>query len=275
MEKEYFNENYTKKQLYNLYTEAMCDEISDSRFVRIKDALHETVHLGQFSSDTFIDLLDTLFILQDSALRDIESGNFAIFYKAYESHFNGIPEDFYYVSIFLRTIYTDYKNISNIDEYKWLCDNSMLYIRDVTFLKDKKINESIMKANKSLGKLLLSHANIVDYNAVKEKQYNIEQIKAYTTIECNLLVSFLTGPEDYSSDYSLPTKLLNKIVKKFNPDVIKRIGDYMRFDDNGPMLAKQLLDRQCLEDNDVYEINELNEDKKLGEYIKKLLKSTL
>ena len=63
MEKEKidsFYDKYTKKQLYDLYMDALCDEISDSRFDKISVALHETVHLGQFSKD-FINKYNFLF----------------------------------------------------------------------------------------------------------------------------------------------------------------------------------------------------------------------
>ncbi len=98
--------------------------------------------------------------------------------------------------------------------------------------------------------------------ATKEKQYNLEQTQAYTTIECNLLVSFLINAKDYFYDYSLPAKLLNEMVKKINQDTLKRVGDYMKFNECGPMLAKKLLDEQYLQENIVHENN--SSTKKFG-----------
>ena len=88
-------------------------------------------------------------------------------------------------------------------------------------------------------------------------------MQAYTAIECHLLVSFLMDIEDFSYDYSLPTKLLNAMVEKINPDVIKRVGDYMKYDKGGSELAKQLLYRQYLQESIIYEINGLSDNKKL------------
>lgn len=258
-----FYDKYTKKQLYNLYMDAMCDEISDSRFDRISAALHETVHLGQFSKVSFVDLLDSLFKLSDEALKDIESGNFAKFYKAYLPHTDGMPEDFYYMSIFITALYTDYTCVTELDDYQYLCNNCMLFIRDIATFKDYEMMQAIMRANSDLGQLLLTHSDIVNYGALKEKKYTIEQKLAYTAVECHLLTSFLIGIEAFSYDYSLPTKLLNVMVEKIKPDTIKRVGDYMKFNEGGPLLARQLLYMQYLQENIIYEINNLTDKKKL------------
>ena len=265
MEKEEngsFYDKYTKKQLYDLYMDAMCDEISDSRFDRISAALHETVHLGQFSKDSFGNLLDSLFDLSDEALKDIERRNFARFYKSYLKHCH-MPEDFFYMSIFIDALYTNYSSVTELDDYQYLCSSCMLFIRDIAGFKDNEMMQAIMRANANLGQLLLTHSDSVNYGAVYEKKYTMGQLHAYTTIECNLLVSFLIGIEDFSYDYSLPTTLLNAMVEKIKPDVITRIGNYMEFDKSGPLLARQLLERQSLQENIIHEINSLTDNKKL------------
>ena len=263
-----FYDKYSKKQLYELYMDAMCDEISDSRFYRISAALHETVHLGQFSKDSFGDLLDSLFDLSDEALKDIERGNFARFYKTYLKYSQGMPEDFYYMSIFIDALYTDYANVTESNNYQYLCNYCMLFIRDIARFKDNEMMQAITRANSNLGQLLLTHFGSVNYGVVKEKKYTIAQMRAYTAIECHLLVSFLMGVEDFSYDYSLPTKLLNEMAENIKPDVIKKVGDYMKFDEGGSVLAKQLLHRQYLQENIIYDINSLTDNKKLEKKIK-------
>ena len=257
-----FYDNYSKKQLENLYWEAMCNEIKDSRFDRIKGALHETVHLGQYSKESFIDLLDTLFQLSDRALADIEKGNFRYFYKAYLTHTVGMPEDYYYMSLFLNGIYADYKNLKVLADYQYLSDECMLFMRDLGKLNDKRIMSAIMNYNPDLAQLLISHANTVNYKKGHEKKYNIDQMAAYTSIECSLLVSFLIGVDDYASDYSLPTRLLNEMVDKIPAEGIHKVGHYMKYNAGSPMLTKELLDRQYYKENIVLDIGE--EDPKLS-----------
>ena len=266
MEKEKidsFYDKYTKKQLYDLYMDALCDEISDSRFDKISAALHETVHLGQFSKDSFCDLLDSLFDLSDEALKDIERGTFARFYKTYLKYTQDMPEDFYYISIFIDALYTDYASVTELDDYQYLCNYCMLFIRDIARFEDNEMMQAIMQANSNLGQLLLTHSSNVNYGAVKEKKYTLEQMQAYTAVECHLLVSFLMSVEDFSYDYSLPAKLLNAMVEKIKPDAIKRVGNYMRFDENGPLLTRQLLYRQYLQENIIDGINGFTDNKKL------------
>ena len=123
--------------------------------------------------------------------------------------------------------------------------------------------QAIMRANSNLGQLLLTHSGSVNYDAIKEKKYTIEQMQAYTAIECHLLVSFLMCVEDFSYDYSLPTKLLNAIVEKIKPDTIKNVGDFMRYDEDGQLLTRQSLYKHYLHENIIYEINELFDNKKL------------
>ena len=237
MEKEKidsFYDKYTKKQLYDLYMDALCDEIFD---------------------------------LSDEALKDIERGTFARFYKAYLKYTQDMPEDFYYIGIFIDALYTDYASVTELDDYQYLCNYCMLYIRDIAKFKDEEMMQAINQANSNLGRLLLTHSGSVNYGAVKEKKYTIEQMRAYTAVECHLLVSFLMGVEDFSYDYSLPTKLLNEMAEKIKPDVIKKVGDYMKFDEGGSELARQLLYRQYLQEKNIYEINDQTDIKKLEKRI--------
>ena len=262
MVKKDFYDNYSKKQFYSLYMDAMCNEISDSRFDRIKGALHELVHLGQYSPDSFRELLDVVFYLTDNALKDIESGNFRNFWKAYLPHVSGMPEDYTYMCLFLDVIYADYNNLNDFDEYKWVSNECMLFIRDIAKLNDKKIMDAIMRYNPDLGLLLINHASLVNYKAVYDKKYSFDQIEAYTGLECHLLVSFLMGIDEYSHDYSLPTRLLNEMVDKLTPEQVTRIGKYIKYDKGSPVITKQLLDTQYMRSNVVDEVN--NEGPKLS-----------
>ena len=56
MAEENFYHNYTKKELYNLWLDALSYDIKDRRLDKIKHALEETVNLGQYSNDSFKDI---------------------------------------------------------------------------------------------------------------------------------------------------------------------------------------------------------------------------
>jgi len=251
-----FYDKYTKKEAYNLYMSALCYEINDSRFDRIKGALYEAVHLGQYSKDSFIDLLDSLFNLSDSALADIESGNFKEFYTAYLSNSSGMPEDFYYMSLFMDIIYTDYKNIESTETYHCLSNDIGFLLRDIPVMNDERIINSLMKSNPELIKLFMAHHDVIDYKILYKKNYSINQLMAYSDIEYHFIVSFLMLADEFNHDYTLPSKLLNKMVYELEPNVILVIGDYLKYNDNTHEIIKMLFDRLYLQDKEIFDIDE-------------------
>jgi hypothetical protein len=118
-----------------------------------------------------------------------------------------------------------------------------------------------MNYSPDLAQLLISHAQLVNYQAVYDKKYSSDQMQAYTSIECHLLVSFLMGVEEYAYDYTLPTTLLNEMVEKIPAEEIRKVGHYMTYNVGSPVLAKQLLDKKYLQSNVIIEMGEDGEPK--------------
>ena len=254
MAKLSFYYNYSKKELYNLYLEASCDELTDPRFNRIKEALNETIPMAQYSYDSFINLLDSLFEISDTGLANIESGNFRSFYKAYLANSIGMPEDYYYMSIFIDVFYTDYRNIKSLEDFLYICHEGMILFKDIGKYNKSELMEPIKNANKELGELLETHGRLVDYNKLLDKDYNLDQMTAYSKAECALLVSFLINIDEYNHDYSIPSRIMNNLVDSYSPELVRQVGEYLGRDDNSQVLAKRLLDTQYYNGKDIYEL---------------------
>ena len=268
MAEENFYHNYTKKELYNLWLDALSYDIKDRRLDKIKHALEETVNLGQYSKDSFIYLIDTLYKLPDTALYDIADGNFSSLYKAYYKHTNGMPEDYTYISELLNAIYRDYKSISNNDEYQEFCKSHILEIKDIYRFNDKIINDSLKKANPHLANLLKNRNN--DYDYIKEKFNFDAAYVASSTIENHLMVTFLMNADYYDCDYNLPSNLLNKLIKKLNIFDLIRVAIYMDYFDDSMDLTQKLMDVYYFKSNSIDGINNMIKD---NSNIKRLRKS--
>lgn len=267
MAKLSFYDKYSKKELYNLYLEASCDELTDPRFNRIRGALNETIPMAQYNYDSFINLLDSLFEISDTGLANIESGNFRDFYKAYLANSIGMPEDYYYMSVFIDVLYTNYRNINSLDDYLYLSHKGMVLFKDLGKYNKSELMEPIKNANKELGELLETHAKLVDYNKPLEKGYNLDQTLAYSKAECALLVSFLINIDEYNHDYSIPSRIMNNLVDSYSPELVRQVGEFLGIDDNSQVLAKRLLDTQYYNGKDIFELTP-DGTYKLGKIIK-------
>lgn len=259
-----FYYNYTKKQLRTLYMEAVYNEITDKRLDRIKEALHETVLLAQYDKWSFQCLIDTLLGLSDSALNDIVNGNFSRFYKAYYKHNHGMSEDYFCLSILLEGLYTDYKKIQNIEDYKSLC-NSMRFIYDMAMFHDKDIDEPVKRINHNLANLLTTNYNNTDYELIKQKKYNMFDSQAIGKIIVNLLVTFMMFIDNYNYDFTLPSELLNSMIDRIKKDDLIKIASYINYDYN---IAKMLLDAQYNKKEYMNNLEELLETKSNSKALK-------
>ena len=264
---ERFYHRLTKKQLYDLWLDAIGYDIKDDRLDQIKEALQETVNLGQFSKFTFIDLMDTLFSLPSNALEDIADGNFSRLYKAYYKHTKFMPEDYYYMSIFLKAIYTDYKSISNIDEYQKMCNDYFLFIKDILSFNDIVIESSLSKANPDLVRLLKSRN--INFQYIDENIKGDAPLMAIGEIENHLMVSFLMNIDFYGGDYNLPSNLLNDMIQNIKPFDLVRIAIYMDVNEGSSDLTKELLGRYHLKEKTMFETGKLIGDNSSLKRLKK------
>lgn len=248
MEETISFDNYSNQQVLKLYHDAMCDEIRDKRLERIKHALHEIVHLGQYNRDSFEYLVDVLYSLPNSAIKDIESGNFSTLYKAYYNHTISMPEDYYEMTDLLGAIYTDYENSSN-DEYSWLCDDCMSLIYNIHRFNNPKIDKSLSRANYDLSILLKNTLANTNYKKLKTKRTTIKDNQARIIIKTHLLVTFLKNIKEYGYQYRVPVDLFNLLIDKVHEDSIIKIAEYLKYGKNSYDLSKEIIDIYCFGDS--------------------------
>ncbi len=244
--------NNTNKQVYQLYNDAKCNELSDKRFERIKDALHELVNLGQYNRDSFEYMVDVLYNLPNEAISNIQKGNFSTFYKLFYKHTQGLPEDYEMISNLLGAIYTDYKN-SPLEDYSWLCDNCMIWLFDVPIFKDKKMDECLSKINYDLNELIKTTYFYTDYEMLSTKRTTIEDNGARNVLKTHLLVTFLKNIDEYNYHYFIPVNLFNYLVSRISEDDIIKMCEFIKYDKNGYIFTRILLDSyyRCINDADI------------------------
>lgn len=214
--KEIHNLNYTKKELQLLYWQAKARDIKKKELKDIKKALYEIVNLGQHSSD-FLLLLKVLKYIPEKSLKSIENGTFTNFYQKlankekneYGPFYKG---DYYHCIKLLILLYTDYSNISSIEEFNYI---SKAFIELIYIDNNEELTNIIFNINPHLSYI------IEDYKRYKElKQIKNNNIfdNTYIKIEDlyhNLQVTLLMNIELFNYQYQLPTDIISFLYDNY------------------------------------------------------------
>jgi hypothetical protein len=232
----------SKKQIHDIYLKASFGEIDEQELIRIREALYELNPLCQFTKDEYVSLIETLDLLSDEALQNIQRGFFSLFYKKSLKYTAGMPEDFDVCDSLVNAIYTNYKGIKSFESYLFMCDE-MGSLEYFIHTSDEEIMKYFSMMNPELGELLKAMGKSERERIIQKlKERKLGARMAYSKIKWQLLTTYMMFLDEFKDSYGIVPESLELLLDKLSDEQLEKLSSGMRIKESNVFYAFNILE---------------------------------